>query len=428
MLIDFTVKNFKSFKNETVFSMEVEGRDKFEEINTVKVRKNKKNHKKELLKSAVIFGANASGKSNFISAFEFLAKYLFEKGEKKFHNNNFRFNGNDKLTEMEINFLVDDEIYNYLITIDLYNKKIMTEKLHIINEKKAEPVFERENNKIKNYNKKIFSNYKRTIDFINESLNDFDSVLTRILEYNSPSKIQKMLSFFENIIFENSKVKKSKKWIGKILYENREEKQKFLNYLKQFGFPIEDIQIENIETEEKELVNSLISLNLKIEDIFSDQDRYKIKFLYKNNDKKYYLDFSEQSEGTQKMMQLYLPIFSVIVNGGVLIIDELDVSLHYKLVCDLLEIFNSIEYNPKNAQIIFTTHNLLLLDLSLFRKDQIWFVENKNIFEGTELYSLSDIKGVGKKDKILRDYLNGFFGGIPNFKKIEVDKWLEKKE
>ena len=156
---------------------------------------------------------------------------------------------------------------------------------------------------------------------------------------------------------------------------------------------------------------------------------YRIHFVYEDNHKqKYKLEYYEQSAGTQKILSMFFPIYNLLNNGGVMIIDELDITLHYSLIKEIIKMFNSVEYNRKNAQLIFTTHNLLLLDFNLFREDQIWFLENNDVSTGTELYSLSDIEGYEKNKYLLRDYLNGNFGGIPKLKDFGVDLWLEKKE
>lgn len=435
MLIDITVKNFRSFKNETVFSMEVDKKDILEDINTVKIRENKKNHKKELLKSAVVIGGNASGKSNFIDILRAFKHYLLVKGEKKFRDDNFKLSNKKENTEIEINILIDDEIYNYLLIIDFHNKKIVSEKFYIINERKQEAVYIRENDKIMSYDKKIFSNYDTTLQFINENLNEYDSVMTRIIEYKMPKEIKKFIDYLEEgvIILTNNKINFSK--IGKLFYESPKIKDDFLNYLKRFGFPIENINIIKRKIPEDLLsfvesfkASILKSDNQKIDDS-EEKDVYDLEFIYENdNGEKYNLSLSEQSSGTKKIISLFIPIYKLLLNGGILVIDELDETLHYKLVYDIIKMFNSIEHNKKNAQIIFSSHNLLLLDLSLFRRDQIWFVENNNIFEGSSLYSLSDIKGVRKDDNILRDYLNGFFGGLPNIDQFGVNLWLEKKD
>lgn len=434
MLIDFTVENFKSFKEETVFSMETDKKDILEDTNTISIRQNKRNHKKKLLKSAVLFGANASGKSNFISILAAFRYYLFMKGKNKFVNDDFRFSDKRKYTKMEINILINEKIYNYILELDFENKMIVSEIFYIIDERKDEPIYKRENNKITFYNKKIFSNYETTINFINENLNESDSILTRLSEYRKPKEIEDFIEYLENMmIIWNSRFSVGE--IGRLFYENKKAKENFIEYLKKFGFLIEDIEIIK-EKEDEELLK--IIENMK--NSFTGKEgnsiempeidyRYNLKFIYKKNKKESYsLNLSEQSTGTQKMIRLFLPIYNVLSNGGILIIDELDESLHYKLIYDIIKMFNSVDINKKNAQIIFTTHNLLLLDLNIFRRDQIWFVENKEIFKGTELYSLSDINGVRKDSKILRDYLNGYFGGVPDIKKFGVNLWLEKRE
>ena len=430
MLIDITVKNFRSFKNETVFSMEADKKDILEDINTVKIRENKKNHKKELLKSAVVIGGNASGKSNFIDILRAFKHYLLVKGKKKFRDDNFKLSKKKENTEIEINILIDDEIYNYLLIIDFHNKKIVSEKFYIINERKQEAVYIRENDKIMSYDKKIFSNYDTTLQFINENLNEYDSVMTRIIEYKMPKEIKKFIDYLKEdvIILTNDEINFSK--IGKLFYKTPKIKDDFLNYLKRFGFPMENVNIIKRKLPEDVLnVVEIIKSKILKSDSLEENDVYDLEFIYKNdNGEKYNLSLSEQSSGTKKIISLFIPIYKLLLNGGILVIDELDETLHYKLVYDIIKMFNSIEHNKKNAQIIFSSHNLLLLDLSLFRRDQIWFVENNKIFEGSSLYSLSDIKGVRKDDNILRDYLNGFFGGLPNIDQFGVNSWLEKKD
>ena len=415
--------------------MEADKKDVLEDINTVKIRQNKKNHKKELLKSAVLFGGNASGKSNFVDILRVFRHYLLVKGEKKFFKeDNFKLSNKKEYTEIEVNILIDEEIYSYLLVLDFHNKKIVTEKFYIIKERKQEAVYIRENDKIVSYDKKIFSNYDITLKFINENLNEYDSVMTRIIEYKIPEEIKKMVDYLRKdvIILVDDEVNFSK--VGKLLYEDEKMKEDFLIYLKNFG-----LFVENVNVIKRKIPNDVLNFmetlktqilradNQKVDD-FEENDIYDLEFVYRDDkNKKYALSLSEQSAGTRKIISLFIPIYRLLSNGGVLIIDELDKTLHYKLVYDIIKMFNSIEHNKRNAQILFTSHNLLLLDLSLFRRDQIWFIENNKIFEGSSLYSLSDIKGVRKDDNILRDYLNGFFGGLPNINQFGVNLWLEKK-
>ena len=297
MLIDITVKNFRSFKNETVFSMEADKKDILEDINTIKIRQNKKNHKKELLKSAVLFGGNASGKSNFVDIFRAFRHYLFVKGEKKFFKeDNFKLSNKKEYTEIEVNILIDEEIYSYLLVLDFHNKKIVTEKFYIIKERKQEAVYIRENDKIVSYDKKIFSNYDITLKFINENLNEYDSVMTRIIEYKIPEEIKKMVDYLRKdvIILVDDEVNFSK--VGKLLYEDEKMKEDFLIYLKNFG-----LFMENVNVIKRKIPNDVLNFmetlktqilradNQKVDD-FEENDIYDLEFVYRDDKNKKYAE------------------------------------------------------------------------------------------------------------------------------------------
>ena len=425
MLLDIEIKNLKSFKNQTIFSMEAE--NKIEDRNSFEVEVGKE--KFELLKTAVLFGGNASGKSNFTSVLSIFRYYLFNKGIEKYNKEGFRFGEEDKNSTIKVRNVVDDKIYEYIIEINFNIKKIIKEKLYITAlERKL--VFERENNKIVKYDKEIFSEYEITIDFINETLTDSDSVISRIIEWRVPEEIEKYIFYIDKI-----KINNYSDDLGKYIYENKNNKKLVIEFLKKIGIIVNDIEVYR-EKNEFFLKNIRESKEFQI---LSEKEQekslsqiayiYRIHFVYEDNQKqKYKLDYYEQSAGIQKILSMFFPIYNLLNNGGVMIIDELDITLHYSLIKEIIKMFNSVEYNRKNAQLIFTTHNLLLLDFNLFREDQIWFLENNDVSTGTELYSLSDIEGYEKNKYLLRDYLNGNFGGIPKLEDFGVDLWLEKKE
>lgn len=425
MLLDIEIKNLKSFKNQTIFSMEAE--NKIEDRNFFEVEVGKE--KFELLKTAVLFGGNASGKSNFTSVLSIFRYYLFNKGIEKYNKEGFRFGEEDKNSTIKVRNVVDDKIYEYILEINFNIKKIIKEKLYITAlERKL--VFERENNKIVKYDKEIFSEYEITIGFINETLTDSDSVISRIIEWRVPEEIEKYIFYIDKI-----KINNYSDDLGKYIYENKNNKKLVIEFLKKIGIIVNDIEVYR-EKNEFFLKNIRESKEFQI---LSEKEQekllsqisyiYRIHFVYEDNQKqKYKLDYYEQSSGTQKILSMFFPIYNLLNNGGVMIIDELDITLHYSLIKEIIKMFNSVEYNRKNAQLIFTTHNLLLLDFNLFREDQIWFLENNDVSTGTELYSLSDIEGYEKNKYLLRDYLNGNFGGIPKLEDFGVDLWLEKKE
>lgn len=425
MLLDIEIKNLKSFKNQTIFSMEAE--NKIEDRNPFEVEVGKE--KFELLKTAVLFGGNASGKSNFTSVLSIFRYYLFNKGIEKYNKEGFRFGEEDKNSTIKVRNVVDDKIYEYILEINFNIKKIIKEKLYITAlERKL--VFERENNKIVKYDKEIFSEYEITIGFINETLTDSDSVISRIIEWRVPEEIEKYIFYIDKI-----KINNYSDDLGKYIYENKNNKKLVIEFLKKIGIIVNDIEVYR-EKNEFFLKNIRESKEFQI---LSEKEQekllsqiayiYRIHFVYEDNQKqKYKLEYYEQSAGTQKILSMFFPIYNLLNNGGVMIIDELDITLHYSLIKEIIKMFNSVEYNRKNAQLIFTTHNLLLLDFNLFREDQIWFLENNDVSTGTELYSLSDIEGYEKNKYLLRDYLNGNFGGIPKLEDFGVDLWLEKKE
>lgn len=425
MLLDIEIKNLKSFKNQTIFSMEAE--NKIEDRNSFEVEVGKE--KFELLKTAVLFGGNASGKSNFTSVLSIFRYYLFNKGIEKYNKEGFRFGEEDKNSTIKVRNVVDDKIYEYILEINFNTKKIIKEKLYITAlERKL--VFERENNKIVKYDKEVFSEYEITIGFINETLTDSDSVISRIIEWRVPEEIEKYIFYIDKI-----KINNYSDDLGKYIYENKNNKKLVIEFLKKIGIIVNDIEVYR-EKNEFFLKNIRESKEFQI---LSEKEQekllsqiayiYRIHFVYEDNQKqKYKLEYYEQSAGTQKILSMFFPIYNLLNNGGVMIIDELDITLHYSLIKEIIKMFNSVEYNRKNAQLIFTAHNLLLLDFNLFREDQIWFLENNDVSTGTELYSLSDIEGYEKNKYLLRDYLNGNFGGIPKLEDFGVDLWLEKKE
>ena len=147
--------------------------------------------------------------------------------------------------------------------------------------------------------------------------------------------------------------------------------------------------------------------------IVSEQRLQFIHNQYTENkklEKQIHFKFEEESSGTQKMFGLSGPLIDTLLNGKVLVIDELDARLHPQLVKYIIRFFNSKDKNPNNAQLIFATHNINILDKRYFRRDQIWFTE-KNKYGATELYSLIDYR-VRNDATFYKDYQLGKYGAI----------------
>jgi AAA15 family ATPase/GTPase len=200
-------------------------------------------------------------------------------------------------------------------------------------------------------------------------------------------------------------------------------KQKILELLKAADLGIQDIKLEMLDIDAlpkdmpKELRERLIKESKEENaEIFSDIITTHKKY---NNDRQFVenINFSmddDESSGTQKFFALTGPVLNVLESGFTLVVDELDSKLHPNLICKLVSLFNSKELNPKNAQLIFNTHDTNLLSSGLFRRDQIWFTE-KNKFGEARIYSLSDFKTdeVRKTEPFEDNYIRGKYGAIP---------------
>ena len=163
MILDIEIENIKSFKNQTIFSMEVENKEDERNSFIVEINKEKRI---DVLKTSVLFGANASGKSNFIIILKMFRYYLLVSGKNKFREEAFRFGLEDKKSLIRIRNIINNKIYEYAIELNFKEKKILKEEMYIEKDRKS-LIFTREKNKIVNYEKKVFSKYKKTIEFLN---------------------------------------------------------------------------------------------------------------------------------------------------------------------------------------------------------------------------------------------------------------------
>jgi AAA15 family ATPase/GTPase len=402
MLLEFTVGNFLSFKDKKTFSLEAGG------IKTVLPDNVIQNGKYKVLRSAAIYGANSSGKSNFVKALDFMVETI---------KNSSKLNSIDKLgakpfllnteTEnrpcyFEILFTEGESRYRYGFELD--NDKIHSEWLFILeaNSKKEVPCFVRELEGIGVAD--VFEEAKglesKTRDnglFI-PLIDQFNSKIAKIVMYNI-SRIEVLSGIDHNSAIVMTDVL-YKYDVDKVLIES------FINKLN-LGFD-----------------------NFTVKDDSNLSFRKRIKTIHKKYNKKgefvsnLEFDLNEQeSSGTNKLFDLSGDIVFALMYGRVLIIDELDSKLHPILTQEIIKLFNNPETNTRNAQLIFTTHDTNLLGANLFRRDQIWFTEKDEV-EATDLYSLLEFKdGDGKSVRNDRsfeaDYIGGRYGAIPYISNLQ---------
>ena len=435
MLIEFSVENFLSFKDLTTFSMvAAKSFKEHKDSHTIEIGNNL-----TLLKSAVIYGNNASGKSNLLEAMIFMKSTvlnsfrdaLIGNNEKKITLEKFALSSkSEKETSFfEISFIQNGVKYRYGFELDF--DKVVAEWLYHTTSKEVY-LFKRDLQNIE-INKSAFKEALGKKEDVRENV-----LFLSFLAYHQKSKISnsivKWLANFNLISgihdrghkrYTIDKLKSDKQFFNWVLH--------FIKYLEisNLSTTEEDINEVNLETLRKiEKDEEIINLLTSIQKIQSKQPkRDQLITYHRKYDENNVLigtvpfNFDQQeSEGTKKLLYLLGPWYDSLQNGGVLVVDELDSRLHSHLTLRLIDFFN--HFNSSSAQLICAVHDISLLNKETFRRDQIWFLE-KNQFGASELVSLADFKTekVRNKSAFDKNYLEGKYGAIPYF---DIDKKLKE--
>lgn len=420
MLLQFSIKNFRTFKDKVTLSLIASNYDKdIRELDNI-YQDDKFNLR--ILKSAVIYGANASGKSKFIDALEFMRHFVKKssKDSQKFEKiavEPFRLNNESEKqpTEFEVIFTFKGVLYRY--GFEANNREIVSEWLYYKPKTKEIELFYRDGKTIDTHDR----NFSKGKTVINEGLVRENALLVSVAAQFNDATCGTVIEWFEslNIIsgleesgFKNNTIDKIK---------SSKEKIKILDFLKAADLGITDIQyeedrFESFPEELKEQLKKLKQMKGFDPELFSDIST--IHNVYDNDKKNIgkakFSVLRDESNGTKKFLYLSGTIIDILENGGILIGDELDSKLHPNLVCKIVSLFNSKEFNPKNAQLLFNTHDTNLLSSGLFRRDQIWFT-NKDKYGEAKLYSLANFKSdeVKKNEPFEDNYIRGKYGAIP---------------
>lgn len=400
MIVEFSITNYKSFKDKTTLSFIGSNTTKeHEEHNTFKWKDYK------FLKSNAIYGANASGKSNLIKALHIMKEIVLTSFQNAIANRGgtttvtpFKLNVQsvNEPTTFEIVFIANEKQYRY--GFEIKRDKIHAEWLFHIPEKIESALFIREEGKIE-INR---TRFKEGVD-LEEKTRDNVLFLSVCSQFNGTiSNI--VISWFKNVLiisglnnygyrdyttYKLEEDKKFNKWINK-----------FFKFLEISRVSVEDELIEPGDIdEEKEITISKLkswhnvfdSNNILRDNVSFDFDR-------------------EESRGTQKLLYILGPIYDSLVNGKILFIDELEAKLHTLLTKEIIQLFH--KFNKRNAQFAFVLHDTNVLTTDIFRRDQLWFVE-KNQFGCSSIYSLHDYGKVRKDAKFEQSYLKGNYGAVP---------------
>ena len=416
MLLQFSVKNFMSFKEEIIFTTLANKDNSLAETNLVPFKR------KKYSKISVMYGANASGKSNFCKALNFI-KFFFINSNNLLESSaimvdNFRFDEKTASAPSEFGIIFVKSGIKYAYSFSCNRTEVLSERLDIYENDKPSLVFDRNNGKYRftaygpilsplaerNTKNKLFVctaatwNFEKAKPVVDYVVNDL------------------LISFYYN--YDISIILTSFKKEGIF-----EEYKKFcLSLLSACDFSISDFDMEIKEdTIPPEIKMFITALSNNLPNAVPPDKLKTVKFttlhrIYNGNIKKDYpLEMESESLGTQAIFNFAPLLFDVFKNGKTLVIDEIDKSLHPLLVNYIVSLFVNRDINKNNAQLICNTHDTNLLSLNLFRRDEIWFAERNPDTGASELYPLTDFSPT-KKDNIEKGYLIGRYGAIPFIK------------
>ena len=419
MLVQFSVENFMSINEKVVFSM-LASADKEIPENLVECKNEK------YLKSAVIYGANASGKTNLLKAINAVIIMMRNSNNMqpgmKLPISPFKFNEKNinKPTSFEFIMVIDNIKYAYGFSAD--QNRIYEEYLYYYPNGRETEIFER--TEVNKYHYTITERKLRDIENKNME-NKFFLATATTWNYEKTKPVYDFITNGINVLFDYEPLKAIS--LEQYYNDKSGELRNFsLHVLNEAEMNINGYNISNVEISEEQLsmippeLRPFISRSTKNFSVITSHNIIDDK----GNERNISLDLTEESLGTQNMFILNPILLHVLKKGKILIVDELDRSLHPFLVKYIVKLFNSKEHNKNGAQLIFNTHDTNLLSLNLFRRDQIWFTEKDYKKGATDLYPLDDFP-VRKTENIQKGYLNGRYGAIP-FIAMGDNLWTEE--
>ncbi len=426
MLIEFSVSNFRSFLKKQTFSLLPSGKIRERQIMPLY---SELYNKLQILPTAVMFGPNNAGKSNFIKAIRAL-KWLvtesssFNSDKELYANEFFEFNKQSLVapTLFEIDFIAPNK-KRYNFSVSFSKNCILNEKLHSYNVSNTGKVTQT----------KIYVRERQVVSFgtlkgIKEGISFTENqlFLSRGDNYGN-QELKEVYSFFSRglSIFLFTEVEYTDfltRRYAKFISENPKNKiHKIIEtILKEI-----DTGILGIETDlvNKDKIRFGDEISQELKDKVFQILKYEIKTKHKlfdgeNEIGQATISLNNESTGTRKLLGLLPDILKILKEGKTLLIDELNTSLHTEITTWLIELFNNVQTNPKNAQLVFTNHDITLLKKHLFDEDQIYILE-KDRFEATEMFSFADFTGLRKtKNSQLAEFYNsGRLGGLPQITK-----------
>ena len=422
MLIDFSVQNFRSIKEELKLSMVSTSGKELRATNTFSALDNKL----DLVRSAAIYGPNASGKTNLIKAVQTMRRIVLRSAQLQHGDEigvipyRFDVHSSQESTQFIVAFINDDVRYEYGFVTT--NEQVLEEWLFAYPKGRPQKWIDRKfDQHADRYQWGNMEKLVGTKQLWQDATRSNALFLSTAIQLNN-SQLKPVFDWFKMRL---------KVIPGNLapsftidLCTNKQHKSQIVNFLKAADFHISDLLVESESIEINKLLEDMpLSIRGQLSERLKDSGETEIKkhdirtVHTGSTGDEYTLAMDEESTGTRKFFAYTGPLLDVLNNGYVLVVDELNDNLHPYLVEFIIQMFHDTRLNCKNAQLIFTTHETSILDQTLLRRDQVWFVD-KDDYNATSLYPLSDFSPRKAVENLEKNYLQGRYGAIPYFQTV----------
>ncbi|MGK7346068.1 MAG: AAA family ATPase [Candidatus Nitrospinota bacterium M3_3B_026] len=423
MLIEFSVTNFRSVRDRQTLSLvKASGKEELVQTNTFKAQAFREF---DLLRSAAIYGPNAGGKTNVLLALRTMQQIVLgsatsQKRGDKLPVTPFRLSQttSNAPSVFEVVFIVNHVRYQYGFSAT--EDRIHEEWLLAYPKGRPQRWFDRAwNVESSKYDWELGNNLLGEKQLWQKSTRDNALFLSTAVQLNS-QQLQPIYDWFSDTLYIVNLPGLAPTFSAS-LCEKSKEKQEIMDYLRAADLNIEDVIAKKKPFDIKELPDDMPEhVKNTIAGELEGKELIKIKTIHKSSEgDTVSFDFKDESDGTQKLFSFAGPWIDTLSNGYVLFIDELHDNLHPQLVRFLVQLFHSSETNPKNAQLVFTTHETSILNQEVFRRDQIWFCE-KGQDQATTLYPLTDFHPRKGRENLELAYLSGRYGALPYIKPLKT--------
>jgi AAA15 family ATPase/GTPase len=422
MIAEFTVQNYRSFKEKHTFSLISTKNKELSESNTFEM-----GDKLRFLKTAVIYGANASGKSNFFRALAFYRNFAVFSGPRKQVGDTievdafyFSKQAEHEPSSFELVFFMkntDGKNIRYRYGFSVTQEEVITEYLFAILNVREVALFTREKQEI------VTTDYFREGAKIKSAVRQNCSFLSICAQINGEIAVS-IVRYFQDMFITSGLQNIAFLTKNRLRKSDNNALTDVLDFLHFADIQVSELQVEHEPVDTSELPPRIAEfLKGNPQEKPPERETYffgHVCFDDEENVGTVLIPEHQESSGTRKLFTYAIPITSALENGTPLFIDEFDAQLHPLILENIIKLFNSPEKNPKNAQLIISCHAVNILTNKLFRRDQIWFCE-KDQYGATDLYSLVEYDEPVRNDAAFgKNYLQGKYGAVPYISEIAL--------